>query len=137
MMRQRLADVLTMVSVVIAALVVGGCGGNETPAVCADVDALKTSIADLTDVEIDENALASLQEKFTQVRADLTALIADAEDEYDVEIDAVDQAVSEVGSSLEAAVASPSAVTVSAVAAALQALGTSLTALADAVKDTC
>ena len=128
---------LTTTAVVMASLIVGGCGGDEPSAVCDDVDTLAASIADLGDVELEQGALASLQDKATQVQDDVSDLVATAEEEYAAEIDSVDQALSAVGTSLEAAVATPSGPSLAAVGADLQSLGTSMKALADAVQDSC
>ena len=137
MMRSRLARHPAAAVVLLVSLTVAGCGEDESPAVCSDVDALKASVAKVTDVDLDENALATLGDNLTQVRADLIEVKDAAEDEYASEIDAVDQAFASVGSSLEAATTSPSAQAVSDVGTAVQALGTSLSALVDAVESTC
>jgi len=124
-------------AVLLAALTLGSCGGeDETPAVCSSVDALKTSVTDLQDVKIDKNALTTLQDSFNQIKSDLTKLTSDAEDEFATEVDAVTKAASSVSSSLEAA-AAPTAATVTAVGVAIESLGTSLRALEEAVRSTC
>ena len=50
----------------LASATLAGCGGDdETPAVCSSVDSLKASVADLKDVDLDQNALTTLQDDFT------------------------------------------------------------------------
>lgn len=125
------------VGTLLLAATLTGCSEDENPAICSSVDALKSSITDVTDVDIDQQALATLQGNLTQVQTDLEKVKSDAQDEFATEIDAVDQATSSVSSSLDAATATPSAQTVAAVGTAVQALGTSLTNLQDAVESTC
>lgn len=55
----------------VAVLTVAGCGEDEPPAVCSAVDALKASVADVTTVDLDQGALAELQDNLTLVQSDL------------------------------------------------------------------
>lgn len=120
-----------------AVLTLASCGGDDEPAVCSSFDSLKASIADLKDVDIDQNALTTLQDSFREVQSDLGKVKSDAKAEFGDDVDAVEQAASSVGSSLDAAIASPSGETVAAVGIAVKSLGTSLTSLEDALKNTC
>lgn len=125
------------------ATITAGCTGDEPPAtdeppaVCSAVSSLKESVSDVTTVDLDQGALAELQDNLTQVQSDLGKVKEDAKDEYATEIDAVEQASASVGSSVDAAITSPSAQAITRVGTAVQTLGTSLTALEDAVKNTC
>ena len=134
----------------LATLLVGGCGDNaddgggggnggtsDPAAVCDDVDELRTSLAGLGDVSIDAGALATFQDQLDQVRSDVSTLINDAQDEYADEVDAVDQAVSDLTTTVRTAVDSPSAASLSAVRTARRVLTTSVSALGMAVQDTC
>jgi hypothetical protein len=85
-------------------------------------------------VEVDENALTTLQDDLTQVQVDLDKTKSDAGDEFATEIDAVDQAAPSGRSSLDAATTAPSALTLTAVGVAVKALRTSLRGPADAVE---
>jgi len=137
MTRPRPRQSLPAAVVLLAALTVSGCGDDEPAAVCSDVDALQASVDAVTTVDLGQGALAELQDNLTDVQSDLTALKDSAADEYETEIDAVDEAATGVGSSLEVAVASPSAQAVTDVGTAVQALGTSLSGLEEAVRSTC
>ncbi|MFI5427881.1 hypothetical protein [Aeromicrobium sp. UC242_57] len=129
------ARILLLSALVLAA----GCGSedDDTAALCSSVDSLKTSVSGLTDITIDKNALTDLQARLDQVQTDLGEVKDDASDKYATEIDAVDQAASTVGSTLDQAISTPSVQAASAVGTAVQSLGTSLKTLADAVKGTC
>jgi hypothetical protein len=150
----RRARPLAVTCVAVATLLVGGCGddssdgggggdgggdgGTDDPtALCADVDALRTSLADVTQVPVAKGAVADLQDQLDEVRTDVSTLIADAQDEYGDEVAAVDEAVSDLTTRLEEAAASPSVDTLSAVRTARQQLMSSVDALTSAVRDTC
>ena len=137
MMRRSSARCLVAAAAVLASVMLSGCGGSDSPAVCSEVDALRTSVDVLVNTDLNLDRLSTLQDDFDQVRSDLRDGRSAPEDEYATEIDAVDQAASSVGSALSAAKDSPSAGAVAEVGTSLQTLGTALSTLADAVKDTC
>ena len=123
-----------------------GCGTGDddtapsadaTPAVCSSVDALSSSVKAVTDVQVQRGALQTLKKDFAKVRSDLSTVVKDATSEYADEVDTVEQAASDLGSSLDAAVAAPTAANVTAVGAASKALSTSVKALVDSVDSTC
>ncbi len=144
MIRRRTRH-LAATSVVLATLLVGGCGGdddsgdgsNNNAQVCSDVDALRASVADVADVQLEAGALATLQEDLDQVRSEVSTLTTDAKDAYGDQLAAVDQAVSGLTTSLRSAVDNPSVDAMSAVRTSRQVLTTSVTALNDAVQSSC
>lgn len=146
MLRHRARDLTatTTICVALATLLLGGCGNDDngdgadnTAQVCSDVEALRTSAADLTQVTIDADTLARLQDDLTAVRDDVSTLVTDAQDAFGPEVSAVDEAVSGLTTSLEAALATPSVATLTDVRTARQTLGASITALDDAVRGSC
>lgn len=132
----RLAPVAVLL-VLVATLT--GCGGgdDDTPAICSSVDSLESSVAEVGDIDIDADALATLQEDLDQVQSDLSQVLSDAQDEYADEVDSVDDAASLLGTTLEAAAAEPTGDSLAAVAAAIKALDASLGSLVEAVKSSC
>ena len=114
-----------------------GSGEDDTPAVCSSVDALRSSVAALTDVQVERGALDTFQKAFDKVRSNLSTVVKDAKREYADEVDTVEEAMSDIGKSLDAAVSAPTAANVAAVGAASQALGTSVKALVDSISSTC
>jgi hypothetical protein len=112
-----------------------GCGGE--PAVCEDVDALRTSVQNLQDVQIGEGALSALSTDLQQIESDLDQLREDTSEEYSTEIDAVQAETDALRESLQAAGAEPSATSFSEVAGDVQALVSSMTDLDNAVDETC
>ena len=114
-----------------------GSGEDDTPAVCSSVDALRSSVAALTDVKVERGALDTFQKAFDKVRSNLSTVVKDAKREYADEVDTVEEAMSDLGTSLDAAVSGPTGPNIAAVGAASQALGTSIKALVDSVDSTC
>lgn len=132
-------------ALVVLVATLSGCGAGEddtpaapaTPAVCTSVDALQSSAKAVTDVQVKRGALDALQKALDEVRSDLSTVVKDAKREYADEVDTVEEAMSDVGKSVDAAVSAPTAANVTAVGAASRALGTSVSALVDAVDSTC
>ena len=91
----------------------------------------------MTDVQVKKGALETLEKALGKVRSDLSTVVKDAKREYADEVDTVEKAASDLGSSLDAAVSAPTAANVAAIGAASQALGTSVKALVDSVDSTC
>jgi len=143
MMRRRPSLYLAAAALLVGPLTLTGCGSSSgsssttKPAICADINALKSSVDDLKKVNITQNGLASLQTSLTKVQSDLKQVTSDAKKQYASQVDAIDKAASSLGASLQAATSNPSGQTVAAVGTAVKALGASLTTLEDAVKSTC
>ena len=130
----------------LTSVTLAGCGSDEkpagsekpeTPAVCSSVDSLSSSAGELMKIQVEKGAMVTLQDGLTKVQADVTRVVSDAKSEYANEVDAVEAATATVAASLKAATTTPSAQTLITVRTAVQTLGTSLTALNDAVKSTC
>jgi hypothetical protein len=112
-------------------------GGAPTPEICQDVDALRDSVQELQNIEIGEDTLSELGTQMDTIRGDIGQIRRNAGDEYAAETDALDTATESVGSSIEAAVESPSATTLAAIADSIRALGAAVNNLGDSLGDTC
>ena len=133
-------------ALVVLVTTLSGCGAGEddnapsadaTPAVCSSVDALRSSVESVTDAKVQRGALETLQKDVEKVKSDLSTVVKDAKREYADEVDTVEEAVSDLGRSLDAAVSAPTAANVAAIGGASKALGASVKALADSVGSTC
>ncbi len=125
-------------AVVLAALSLGlsGCG-ESTPAVCDSVDQLRTSLKSLQDVKIQQGALDDLTSRLKEVQSDLDKVKSDAASEFSDEVDAVQGAGKALKTGVDAAVATPSAATISALRPEVQALVDAVGKLEDALAGTC
>lgn len=126
-----------MLAVFLLAGTLTGCGGKNKPAVCNDIDSLKSSMTDLKNINIDKTTLTTLQNDVNKIRSQLSKTKTDAKAQFSSEISAVDQAASALNASVKAAVATPSAATIAVVGTSLQAFASSLSALEKAVTSTC
>ena len=114
-----------------------GCGGNDKPAVCSDLDNLKSSLSALKDVKLEQGALTTLSSDLQKVQSDLDQLAKEAKSQYSNEVSAVKSAASALSSSLKTASSDPNATSLSAVATDVGNLGTAISNLGDAVSNTC
>lgn len=138
-MNLRTSRLWTLGAALLLATTLTACGSadNDQPAVCASLESLESSVAGLTDITLNKDALAQLEDGLDEITSDLDDVKDDAGDEFSTEIDAVERASSDLRTTLDAAVATPSLQAIAAVGTPLKALGTSLRSLGDAVKSTC
>ena len=112
--------------------------GSADADVCSDIDALKSSIDDLTNIDVSQAGLSSITDGLQQVQTDLSALKDNVgSGPLASQVDDLDQAVSSLSTSASAAVATPSVATLATVATDLGAVGSSLSALQQAAADVC
>ena len=126
-----------LAAVVLALLVLSGCSGKDTPAVCSDAASLKKSVSAMTDVKLEQGALSELQTKFAAVKQDFAQVKSSAKSQFSAQLDAVNTTSTAFKTKLDAAVADPTAATVSAVVPTLQSLRTALSDLGSAIDKTC
>ncbi len=123
-------------AVLISASTLASCGSDD-PAVCSSVDALQSSVANLKDTPLDKNGLSALESSLEQVGADAKQVRTDAGQQYESQVTAFTSSVSTLEASVEAAKAAPSAATLKPVATAVAGVGSEISALKQAVSDTC
>lgn len=110
-----------------------GGGGGAQSAVCADLDALRASLGDLEDVGLDQGGLSDLTAELSDIRSQLDELAADAKDEYSSEVDELRARADDLTASLEAASGDPSVDSLAEVRTGIQAFGSAVKDLGDAV----
>jgi hypothetical protein len=110
---------------------------SKTPALCADITALRASADKIKAAQLGQGALATLSTELTAMGATLKQLPADASTQYSARIDAIKNAADSLETSIRTAQRSPSAATLSAVKADVQALGDAVGSLTAAVGNTC
>lgn len=111
--------------------------GEDSPPICADVDALRSSVDKVKKAKVGEGALDVLSTELSNMSDTLDQLPGDAKDEYKAEATAVQTAAETLEKSVAAATADPTAETLGAVVGDVTALGSAFTDLSGAVKDTC
>lgn len=111
--------------------------GQEQAAVCDEVDALRTSVDNLTKANVGENGLSVISTELENVRSELRQLGQDASAQYSEQISAVRARAADLRSSVATASTDPSADSLSAVADNARAVGAAVQDLGDAVAGTC
>jgi len=112
-----------------------GCAGE--PAVCADVDALQTSMEDLRAAEPGEGGLEVVTEELQDIGNELQQLKTDAASEYSTQIKAMEDTLAALRTSAASATSDPGATTLAQVRDDLRSFGSAVTGMGNAVEDTC
>ena len=125
-----------LMAILVALTGLAGCSSDQ-PDVCTSMDALEASVGNLKDVQLGENSLADVETYLSQIRDDITDVAAAAKEQYSSEVDAVTDAVDDIDEVLRIAEDKPSAATLGPLKDAVTALNSGLTALQQAVSDSC
>lgn len=112
-------------------------GSTAVAAVCADADAIRASMNRLKSAEVGQNALSVVTKELAAMQVDLRRLVADAQNAYAGQVDAVKAKASALKTNLQAAAASPSPATMSGVTGGIRALGVAVDDLVRSVADAC
>jgi hypothetical protein len=115
----------------------GACGGSDEPAYCADRAALEQSLNDLGDVDLQRDGVDALTNRLAEVEQDATALARSARDEFGPEAARLRSAIGQLEDAAREVVASPSAQSVSDVAASAGEVSAAFGELSDAVSERC
>lgn len=130
--------VVTLVALVLAGSSLTACGGTDQSAVCDDVGDLRQSLAALQVMNIyDSNVLRDLAVVLDQIRSQVRTLAEDASAEYDAEVEVVQSSIDDLEASAQAAVDSPDAAALSALADDVKGFSAAFKDLRTAVGDTC
>jgi hypothetical protein len=119
-----------------AVLALTGCG-DDAPAVCESLTAVRQSVDDLSHVTSGENGLSTLSATVNQVKTDVRALAADAGLQFEAEIGRLKAAVEQLSASLTTARADPNVTTIGTVRTDLATAVDAAKSLAGAASDTC
>ena len=101
--RRRTAVALAVLSALVPAA--AGCGGDDTPAVCGDLEQLSSDIDALTAMELTagEGAIADLESSLETITTDLETVKTDAEAELSEPIAALETSLQAVSTEFDAA----------------------------------
>ena len=110
---------------------------SSTPAVCTDVDSVQATVHQLKNLELGKNTLGDLQKQLDKLGKQLKKLAADASSQYSAQITAVRSSLQRLQADVSAAVANPSATSVSKLGADAKALESSVNKLSKAVSSSC
>ena len=122
---------------VLLAGAISACSSDDKPPICSSVDALKSSVQNLRDVQVQQGAVSEIKSDAAEVKSDFDTLKTDAKGQYSTQIAAVNNALVATSNSANKAAAAPSASALLGLTASLKSLGTATAALTSAVKNTC
>ena len=130
----------------VAVLAVSGCASSDatSPAaaaseadLCASADALRSSVAELRDVQVVENGTDALRQAFADVGNDVDRLADQARGEFSDQVSGVQSAAGDLGTAIDALTSAPSAVALADARSAVQTLVTETDALLADVRSSC
>ena len=116
---------------------IAGCSSDSKPAYCTDADKLKTSVANLGDVDVATNGVDSLKTALSSVQTSAQAFAADAKSEFAPQITALQNALSGLGTAVKSAVGQPSAATIAAIGSAVSQVKSTASDLENAASGKC
>jgi len=128
--------VALFVSGVALTTVVVGCGDSK-PAVCSDIDALKSTAQSLRDVQLQAGALTEIRDKLTALGTQFQTFKKDAKDEYADEVTKVQSKLDVLSTSATTAKQTPSLVNLSVVRTAAKDVAEAVKSLGSSVSGTC
>jgi hypothetical protein len=132
-----LRRVLATSALIAAAIVpLAGCGGSK-PAYCQDKTALKKSVDNLKGVNVGNGGLSELQSNLNTVKSDAKTLASSAKKDFGPQAQALETAVSSLGTAVQTAVGSPSSQSVATVAAGVAGVKSAFGDLSTAVSSKC
>ena len=127
-----------MSATVLGVLPVAGCASDSPQAaVCDNLAAVQNSAQHVRETKVAENGLNQLRTNLVQLRTDVQQLIHNAKTQWAPQAQAIQSSLDQLGSTVNAAKAAPSATAFDAVRQALAALENSVKALGDAMRSTC
>lgn len=138
--------VLAALSVVVLVLVAGcsssgqsgGTASSGVPsAVCSSLTALKSSMAQLKQLDISTNSIDQLKSKLTAVGNDLRKLVDSAKGQYSKSADAIQHDYASLKSAIQIAVNNPTYPTIASVKTEFTTLANSVTHFARTVAAGC
>ncbi len=113
-----------------------GCSSSK-PAYCTDAANLKTSVSDLSNVNVRQNGLSSLQTALNSVRTNASTLASEAKSTFAPQITALQNALSSLGTAIKSATGESPVTAATAVASSLAQVKNTASALQSAVAGKC
>jgi hypothetical protein len=115
----------------------GASASASALAVCKSADNLKASITGLKDVNVKANGTSAVSAQVTKIKQDFATLKSDAKGQFSTEITALSNALTNLGSSIDAAKTNQNASTLTGVATAAGSVVTAGTNLVTAATKAC
>ena len=115
-------------AVALSLVLVAGCGGSSKPAYCSSVANLKTSVQDLSNVNVVQNGLTSVKSAVQKIQSDAKTVVSSAKTDFPSQTSAMETSVNALVNTAKQLSASPSP-------AALATMASEATASVTAIKN--
>ena len=137
-MKGRLHVALTVALAPAAvALVAAGCGSDDKPAYCSNVDVLQQSIDNLVGVPLQSGALSTLQTDVQNVQGNLDAVVSSAKQDFPSETSALESSVSSLSATINKLPPSPTPQQLVSLAPQINSVVTAAQSLSSATSSAC
>ena len=113
-----------------------GCSSSK-PAYCTDAANLKTSVSDLSNVNVRQNGLSSLQTALNSVQTNASTLASEAKSTFGPQITALQSALSSLSTAIKSVTGQPAVTAATAVASSVVQVKNTASALQTAVAGKC
>jgi hypothetical protein len=124
----------------VAALVLSGLAAgcsSSKPAYCTSATDLKTSVSNLSNVDVAKNGLSSLQTALNSVQTNAKTFASDAKSAYPSQTTALQNSLSSLGNAIKSAKGQPPLTAASAVVPAVTQVKNSASSLESAASGKC
>ena len=126
-----------VIAVATIAMAAAGCGGDDQPSYCSDLDELRQSVEELSQVNVIEGGTSSLTTALERVETAARSTVDSARSDFPDEADAISDSVSALGSSAQQLAESPTPEQGTRVAGDLASVVNSVDDFADAARSDC
>ncbi|MBN1530485.1 MAG: hypothetical protein JW895_15590 [Thermoleophilaceae bacterium] len=128
---------LLPVALVGMALLGAGCGGDDQPGYCSDLDDLQQSVGDLSQVDVVEGGKSAVTDALQKVETSARSTVDSAKADFPDETGAISDSVAALETSARALADSPSAAQGARVAGDVAQVVNSVDDFADATSSNC
>ncbi len=112
-------------------------GCSSTPAYCADATNLKTSVSNLSKVDVSKNGLSSLQTALNSVQTNASKFTTDAKSAFPSQTAALQNSLTSLETAIKSAKGQPAATAATTIVPAVAKVTTSASSLQSAVSSNC
>ena len=128
---------VAITALVALALLVAGCGGDDKPGYCSDVDDLEQSVKDLGDVDVVAGGTDAVTQALDEVEGNARAAVNAAKDDFPDQTAGINESISRLKTSAGQLAESPTAQQAARAAADVTAVVNSVDDFVDATKSEC
>ncbi len=118
-------------------VLIAGCGGSSKPAYCSSVSNLKSSVQDISNVNVVQNGLSSLKTAAQKIETDAKTVVSSAKSDFPNETSAVSSSVNALTTSVKQLSSSPSPAALATLASEANAAVTAVKNFTSATSSKC